>query len=93
VTPPARKTPGTPEGHVFRYVDAFGKPTDDPALAVHGEITDRDEHGRVHSRTRFFLSEKEMPSWVPLSEPAMLLWVLVALIVVWLVIGLVLGLV
>ena len=91
--PVASETPGTPEGHVFRYIDAFGNPTDDPALAVHGEITDRDENGRVRRRTRFFLDEQQMPSWSPVSEPALLLWVLVALIVLWLLIGVVLGLV
>jgi hypothetical protein len=92
VKPVASETPGTPEGHVFRYIDAYGNPTDDPALAVHGEITVRDEDG-VRRRTRFFLHEDEMPFRSPVSEPALLLWVLVALIVLWLLIGLVLGLV
>jgi len=89
----ARKPPGTPEGHVFRYIDAAGNPTDDPALAVRGEITERDAHGKVRRRTRFFLDQEQMPSWIPVSEPALLLWVLAALIAIWLLIGILLGLV
>jgi hypothetical protein len=38
---------------------------------------------------RFFLDKGEIP-WLPVSEPAFLLWVLIALMVIWLVIGVVL---
>ena len=38
---------------------------------------------------RFFLDQRQMP-WLPVSEPAFLLWVLIALMVIWLVVGLVL---
>jgi hypothetical protein len=75
------------------YVDANGLPTDDPAAAVHGEITEFDAHGRPRRRMRFFLDDDALPSWLPVSEPAFLLWVLAALIGVWLVVGVILGLV
>ena len=71
------------------YTDAQGHATDDPAAAVEGEIVDYDAHGAPTRRTRFFLTERELP-WLPVSEPAFLLWVLVALMAVWVVIGLVL---
>jgi hypothetical protein len=74
------------------YTDAQGLPTDDPAAAVSGEITEFDAHGRPRRRTRFFLDSEALP-WLPVSEPAFLLWVLVALIVGWLLVGLILGLV
>jgi hypothetical protein len=71
------------------FTDADGRPTDDPAAAVQGEIVDYDAHGTPAARTRFFLSERELP-WLPISEPAFLLWVLVVLMAIWVVIGLVL---
>ena len=74
------------------YTDADGHPTDDPAAAVRGEITEFDGHGRPRRLTRFFLDEQELP-WLPVSEPAFLLWVLVALIAAWLLVGLILGLI
>jgi len=71
------------------YTDAEGLPTDDPAVAVRGEMIDYDAGGEVRRRTRFFLSEKEIP-WLPVSEAAFLLWVLVALVLAWAVIALIL---
>ena len=71
------------------YTDAEGLPTDDPAAAVRGEMIEYDAGGEVRRRTRFFLSEDEI-SWLPVSEAAFLLWVLVALVLVWAVIGLIL---
>ena len=56
---------------------------------MQGEIVDYDTHGAPAWRTRFFLTERELP-WLPISESAFLLWVLVALMAVWVVIGLVL---
>jgi hypothetical protein len=86
--------PGTPSpAPGVAYVDANGLPTDDPAAAVHGEITEFDVHGRPRRRMRFFLDEEALPSWLPVSEPAFLLWVLAALIAVWLLVGVILGLV
>ena len=79
-SPPTRLVAGT---------DADGRPTDDPAAAVRGEVVEYDGHGRPTRRTPFFLTEREIP-WLPVSEPAFLLWVLVGLITVWLIIGLVL---
>ena len=74
------------------YTDADGCPTDDPSAAVRGEITEFDSHGRPRRLTRFFLDADELP-WLPVSEPAFLLWVLVLLVAAWLIIGLMLGLV
>jgi hypothetical protein len=69
------------------YFDVRGRATDDPAQAVAGEISEPDAHGR--RRTRFFLDRTELP-WLPVGEAAFLLWVLVALVLVWASIGIVL---
>lgn len=71
------------------YVDADGRPTADPEAAIRGEVVEYDAHGRPRRRTRFFLAERELP-WLPVSEPAFLLWVLAALMLIWIAIGLVL---
>lgn len=84
--------PGPAAAPAVAYTDADGHPTDDPAAAVGGEITEFDGHGRPRRRTRFFLDEQELP-WLPVSEPAFLVWVLAALTAGWLVVGLILGLV
>lgn len=81
--------PGSAPSPAVAYTDADGRPTDDPAAAVRGEITEFDGHGRPRRLTRFFLDDQELP-WLPVSEPAFLLWVLVALIAVWLVVALIL---
>jgi hypothetical protein len=86
---PGREGERQGEKHVA-YVDAAGRPTEDPAQAVSGEIAVYDGHGRPR-RTRFFLGRSEIP-WLPVSEPAFLLWVLLGLVVVWGAIGLVLSL-
>jgi hypothetical protein len=72
------------------YSDATGRATDDPAHAVTGEIAEYDDHGRLR-RTRFFLDRSDIP-WLPVSEPALLLWVLVGLVLVWAGIGVLLTL-
>ena len=59
---------------------------DDPAAAVRGEMVEYDSVGEVRRRTRFFLSEKEIP-WLPVSEAAFLAWVLAGLVLIWAVIG------
>ena len=74
------------------YVDAHGNATQDPAEAVRGEILEYDDAGRAVRRTRFFLDDVEI-QWLPVSEPAFLMWVLVFLVIVWLAIGLALGLI
>ena len=73
------------------YVDTHGNLTRDPAHAVRGEIIEYDESAQPVRRTSFFLEDVEI-KWLPVSEPALLLWVLVFLIGVWLMIGLALGL-
>lgn len=88
----ARRSP-LPRGerHEAFYVDAHGNVTQDPAEAVRGEILEYDDDGRPVRRTRFFLDDVEI-EWLPVSEPAFLMWVLVFLVAVWLAIGLALGL-
>lgn len=73
------------------YVDAAGRTTEDPLQAVSGEIAEFDDHGRPLGRTRFFLDRSELP-WLPVSEPAFLLWVLVGLSLIWVGIGVLLAL-
>jgi hypothetical protein len=74
------------------FADEQGRPTEDPARAVHGEIAEVDRAtGRVR-RVWFFTSQTEL-RWLPVSEPAFLLWVLAALLCVWLLIGVALGLI
>jgi hypothetical protein len=92
VGPVESESAGAASAPAVSYVDVDGHPTDDPAAAVRGEITEFDGHGRPRRLTRFFLDEEALP-WLPMSEAAFLLWVLIALIVAWLVVGLILGLV
>ena len=68
------------------YIDADGNRTDDPALAVRGEVVEYDEKGRPAKRTWFLLDEVEI-EWLPVSEPAFLLWVFAFLLAIWVVIG------
>jgi hypothetical protein len=89
---PARRSRVAPPVRTTTYLDSQGQPTDDPEVAVSGEIAEYTAHGRLRRRTRFFLTARELP-WLPVSEPAFLLWVLAGLMVIWLVIGLVLHLV
>jgi hypothetical protein len=67
-------------------VDADGRPTDDPASAVAGELTELAPDGRPRQRRRFFLTREELP-WLPFGESAFLLWVLAALVAVWAIVG------
>lgn len=60
--------------------------SDNPAAAVRVPVVEYDSRGRPVRRTRFFLAERELP-WLPVSEPAFLLWVLAVFVVVWLFIG------
>lgn len=76
-----------------RYQDADGHPTDDPAVAVRGEIVDNDAHDQPRQETRFWLKEDRLPRWLPVGEAAFLLWVLVGLVAAWLVTGFALGLI
>lgn len=69
-------------GRTVVYRDGEGQPTNDPAEAVSGEVIELDVHGRRARRFRFFLERGDLP-WLPVSEPAFLLWVLAALVIVW----------
>jgi hypothetical protein len=62
--------------------DVGGPPTGDPVDAASGETVELDAHGRPAPRLRLFLGREELP-WLPVSEPAFLLWVLAALVVIW----------
>lgn len=69
-----------------RYGDHEADASENPAAAVRVPIVEYDSRGRPVRRTRFFLAERELP-WLPVSEPAFLLWVLAVFVVVWLFIG------
>jgi len=71
-------------------VDARGRSTDDASDAVAAEVAEYGAHGRLR-RARFFLDRADLP-WLPVGEAAFLLWVLVALLVLWGSIGLALRL-
>jgi hypothetical protein len=73
-------------------VDAEGRSTDDRRRAVRGELVEYDAKSKRTRRTWFRIEQVEI-NWLPVSESAFLLWVLVLLIVVWLGIGVALGLV
>jgi len=74
------------------YFDAEGNRTDDPARAVRGEVVEHDAKAGRTRRTWFLIEEVQL-KWLPVSESAFLLWVLLALLVIWLVIGIFFGLV
>jgi hypothetical protein len=73
-------------------VDAEGRSTDDRGRAVRGELVEYDAKSKRTRRTWFRVEQVEI-KWLPVSESAFLLWVLVLLLAVWLVIGVALGLV
>jgi hypothetical protein len=74
------------------FVDAEGKPTDEARRAVRGELVQYDARSKRVRRAWFRVEQVEV-SWLPVSEGAFLLWVLVLLLAVWLGIGVALGLV
>ena len=74
------------------YFDAEGNRTEDPAQAVRGEIHELDAGGRRTRRTWFLIEEVEV-KWLPVSEGAFLLWVLLGLLLAWVLIGLAFGLI
>ena len=73
------------------YFDAEGNRTENPAEAVRGEIVEHDPKAGRTRRTWFFIEEVEI-KWLPVSESAFLLWVLLSLLLTWVLIGLVFGL-
>jgi hypothetical protein len=74
------------------YFDAEGNRTEDPAQAVRGEVLEHDAQGRRARRTWFIIEEVEL-KWLPVTESAFLLWVLVLLLGLWLLIGFAFGLI
>lgn len=74
------------------YIDAEGNRTEDAAEVVRGEVVEHDAKAGRTRRTWFFIEEVEI-KWLPVSESAFLLWVLLALLLTWLLIGLALGLI
>jgi hypothetical protein len=82
---------GEPNGHETFLLDEQGRRTDDPARAVRGEIVDVDPAGR--RRRWWFVTSQAKLDWLPVSESAFLLWVLVGLLGVWLLLGFALGLI
>jgi hypothetical protein len=74
------------------YFDAEGNRTENPAQAVRGEVLEHDPKAGRTRRTWFFLEEVEL-KWLPVTESAFLLWVLVLLLGLWLLIGFAFGLI
>jgi hypothetical protein len=74
------------------YFDAEGNPTENAAEAVRGEVVEHDPKAGRTRRTWFFIEEVEI-KWLPVSESAFLLWVLLALLLIWTLIGLAFGLI
>jgi hypothetical protein len=73
-------------------VDAEGRSTDDRREAVRGEVVEYDARSKRTRRTWFRVEQVEI-KWLPVSESAFLLWVLVLLLTVWLATGVALGLI
>lgn len=73
-------------------VDAKGRSTDDPRRAVSGELVEYDAKSKRARRTWFRVEQVEI-KWLPVSESAFLLWVLVLLLAVWFAVGVALGIV
>jgi hypothetical protein len=78
--------------HATSLVDAEGRSTDDPRRAVRGELVEYDAKSKRARRTWFRVEQVEI-KWLPVSESAFLLWVLVLLLAVWFAIGVALGIV
>ena len=74
------------------YFDAEGNRTEDPAQAVRGEIVEHDPKAGRTRRTWFLIEEVQI-KWLPVSESAFLLWVLLAMLLSWVLIGLAFGLI
>jgi hypothetical protein len=68
------------------YRDAEGKPVDNPAAAVGGEVVEHSDEGRPGKRFWFRMVELELPG-LRISEAAFLLWVLALLLLIWLLIA------
>ena len=72
------------------YFDAESNRTQDPAQTIQAKHHKHDTKNDRTRRTWFFLQEVEI-KWLPVSESAFLLWVLLALAAIWVLIGVALG--
>jgi hypothetical protein len=70
------------ESGTVHLVDAEGKAVTSLEHAVGGEILVSNDRGGSKRRTWFLIEEVEI-KWLPVSESAFLLWVLVLLVAVW----------
>lgn len=88
-------TESDPQGEPHRretfLLDEQGRRTDDPARAARGEIVDVDSAGG--RRRSWFVAGQAKLDWLPVSESAFLLWVLVGLLGFWLLLGFAFGLI
>ena len=82
---------GDPHRRETVLLDEQGRRTDDPARAVGGEIVDGDSTGS--RRRSWFVAGQAKLDWLPVSESAFLLWVLVGLLGLWLLLGFAFGLI
>jgi hypothetical protein len=71
-------------------LDIDGRPTDDQARVVAGEVGGLASAEHPVERRRFFLTREQLP-WLPVGEAAFLLWVLAALVATWVLVALALG--
>jgi hypothetical protein len=83
---PAGSDRPAPERRTARLYDADGNVTTDPARAVRGEVVERDGSGERGRRTWFLIEPVEI-KWLPISESAFLLWVLLLFVCVWVVVA------
>jgi hypothetical protein len=74
------------------YFDAEGNRNENPAEAVRSEILEHDPRAGRTRRTWSFIEEVEL-EWLPVSESAFLLWVLLGLLLTWVLIGIAFGLI
>jgi len=87
-----KRKPERPRVLSSLYFDAEGNRTENPAEAVRGEVVEHDPKARRTRRTWFSIEEVEI-KWLPISESAFLLWVLLGLLLTWVLIGLAFGLI
>ena len=65
-----------------RLYGSDGRLTSDPGSAIRGEVVEFDRDGRVAHRSWLRVEWIEL-KWLPVSEPAFLLWVLAVFVAVW----------
>ena len=75
------------KGTETRLYDVEGRLTSDPARAAEGEVVELDEQLDIVQRSWFRVEWIEF-RWLPVSEPAFLLWVLALFVAAWVVVAL-----